>query len=178
MPYHQKRFEAVLNLFNIKTIPSLLDLIIPPKEGLFRCRVVYEPEFLDKINIEYIPYIKRDINSFKIIKDEEIKYQHKYLDRTKIDVLFAQKGDCDEIIIVKNNLITDTSIANLAFLINNKWLTPKAPLLRGTTRERLLDSTIIEKANINIDDLSKVKKVALMNAMVEFDVIDNFYFHF
>lgn len=178
MPYHQKRFQAVLNNFNIKTTHLLTDLITPPKEGLFRCRIIYEPKFLEKIEIEYMPYIKRNINSFKIIKDEEIEYCYKYLDRTTIDSLFAQKGDCDEIIIVKDNLVTDTSIANIAFFIDNKWLTPKIPLLKGTTRERFLDSKKIEEANININELSKVKKVALMNAMVEFDVIDNFHFHF
>lgn len=36
------------------------------------------------------------------------------------DILAAQKGDCDEIIIIKNGLVTDTSFTNIAIYKDGK----------------------------------------------------------
>jgi 4-amino-4-deoxychorismate lyase len=178
MPYHQQRFEEVLHFFLVYQAPLLVNLIKPPKIGLFRCRIVYDPKALDLIEILYIPYAKRAIKSFKIITDNAIEYSFKYVDRTDIDTLFAKKGDCDEILIVKNGLVCDTSIANIAFYIDGAWLTPKTPLLKGTARQRFLEQKKIKEIDMKVEDLSHVKYVALMNAMIDFDTLDSFHFHF
>ena len=77
-------------------------------------------------------------------------------------------GDCDEIIIVKNGLITDTSFTNLALFDGNRWLTPKPPLLLGPKRAQLLEAGIIEEAELTLEDLRKAEKVSLFNAMIDF----------
>jgi len=74
-------------------------------------------------------------------------------------------------LIVKNSLITDTSIANIAFFDSIRWVTPALPLLKGTTREKLLREGKIFEENIHVDDLERFSKVALMNAMIDFDII-------
>ena len=125
------------------------------------------------MNITYIPYQKRVIRTLQPIQADHLDYALKYADRTELDRLFAQKGDADDILIVKNGLATDTSIANIAFFNGTKWLTPKHPLLKGTTRARLLDEKKIFESEIYIQDLDKFTDFALMNAMIDFDVIKN-----
>jgi len=82
-----------------------------------------------------------------------------------------QKEQCDDILIIKKGLVSDTSIANIAFYDGKLWFTPKAALLKGTCRTRLLlEGKIIEK-EIRVEDIKKYKKIALMNAMIDFDII-------
>ena len=101
-------------------------------------------------------------------------YEFKYLDRTQINQLIASKGAADDILIIKNGLVTDTSIANVAFWQQNKWLTPATPLLKGTTRQRLLSAGCIEAADIKLTDLNTFTKMALMNALMDFTILENF----
>jgi len=168
LEYHQRRLEGVLNSLNAEQKYKLSSLLLPPKKGLFRCRVVYDEE---QIEISYIPYQKREIKSLKIVASNKIEYSDKYADRSSIDKLFMKKEQCDDILIVKNSLITDTSIANIAFFDGAVWLTPKTPLLYGTTRERLLNESKIVEQDIKIEDINGFLKVALMNAMIDFAII-------
>lgn len=110
----------------------------------------------------------RTISSLQVVCDDTISYSYKSCDRSQLNALAAKKGDCDEIIIVKNNLITDTSFTNLAIFDGNNWLTPKHPLLHGTQRALLLDNGLIKEADITVDDLIKAKRIRLFNAMIDF----------
>ena len=83
-----------------------------------------------------------------------------------------KRGEADEIIIIKNGLVTDTSIANIAILHDERWLTPKLPLLEGTTRKRLLNEGKVFESNITPTMLRNADKIALMNAMVDFDILN------
>ena len=79
----------------------------------------------------------------------------------------------DDILIIKDLLVTDTSIANIAFETSGgEWITPKNPLLKGTTRARLLDEGKLKEADIRVHELRSFTKVALLNAMIDFDVLD------
>ncbi len=167
--YHQERYETVLNSLGIKDIKKLENYIEAPKIGVFRCRLVYS---LDEMNVSYHEYKKREISSLKIIFDNEIDYSMKFTHRDEIDKLYAQRADCDDILIIKNLLVTDTSIANIAFYKDNRWITPKKPLLEGTTRARLLNEGKLIKADIKVQELRSFSKVALLNAMIDFDILD------
>jgi len=166
LKYHQKRLEETLQKSNI----ILQDILKPPQAGLFRCRVVY-----DGVNytVTYHPYKKKNIQTLKLVFDDDIEYSRKYYDRSNIEQLMREKSSCDDILIVKQGLITDTSIANIAFKYKKEWLTPGKPLLQGTTRMRLLEKHKIYEDDICVDDLSKFTQVALMNAMIDFDIIQN-----
>ena len=111
-----------------------------------------------------------------MIFDENISYSKKYLDREKLDNLFLQKNDCDEIIIIKNGIVTDTSIANIAIFYENFWITSKNCLLNGTTKNRLLEEKFLIEKDISIEMLKKASKIALMNAMIGFDIKENYSF--
>ena len=163
--YHNLRLnKTIYDHFGFNPQIDLKNLIDPPTKGLFRCKVVYS----DKIeSIHYYPYTPKKIATLKII-EANIDYAYKYLDRSAIELLLTQKDSADDILIVKNGLITDTSIANVAFYRQGTWYTPKKPLLPGTTRQRLLDQGVLQEAPITIDELVSFEKMALLNAMIGF----------
>lgn len=166
--YHQARYESVLDYLGAKEKKVLSRYINAPKAALLRCRLVYDGS---SIEVTYHEYKKREIESLKILYDDEIEYSMKYASREALDTLFGRRGDCSDVVIVKGGLITDTTIANIAFFDSKKWVTPKKPLLKGTTRQRLLDEQKIFEDDIKVDDIKKFSKVALMNAMIDFDII-------
>ncbi|MGQ8338880.1 aminotransferase class IV [Sunxiuqinia sp. A32] len=163
LQYHEFRFnDARKRLFNASPISLAQNIHIPQKalSGLFRCRITYS----EKIeNIEFIPHQPRKIESFKIVSDNSIDYSFKYADRSHLQKLYDQREDCDEIIIVKNNLVTDSFTGNLVFFDGEKWLTPKQPLLKGTQRQFLLDSGKIFEASINENQLKNFEKIGMIN---------------
>jgi 4-amino-4-deoxychorismate lyase len=169
LEYHNKRVANTIGL-NI----NLQEYIYPISEELLRCKIIYND--FEIINVEYFPYKKREINSFKLIFDDEISYSKKYLNREKLDELFSKKQNCDEVIIIKNGIVTDTTIANIAILYEDIWLTSKNCLLKGTTRARLLEERVLIEKDISLEMLKKASKIALMNAMIDFDIKEDYSF--
>ncbi|MCT7616756.1 aminotransferase class IV family protein [Aliarcobacter butzleri] len=167
LDYHQKRVANTIGL-NI----NLQEYINPISEELLRCKLIYDENGV--VDVLYFPYKKREIKSFKIIFDNEIEYSKKYLNRAKLDELYEKRDDCDEVIIIKNEIVTDTTIANIAIFYENSWITSKNCLLGGTTRARLLEEKKLFEKDITLDMLKNASKVALMNAMIGFDEIKNF----
>ena len=169
--YHQKRFDRTrFELFNSKNSIDLLSLLDIPKKGLFRCRVVYSKDIQ---SIEYIPYKPKVITTLKVISSN-ICYDYKYLNRDELNTLLSQNSKFDEIIIEKNGYLSDTTISNIAFYDDNykQWFTPTNPLLKGTMREKLLNNGFLKSKNIQSSEISSYKKVALMNAMIGFKIIN------
>ncbi|MCG3691797.1 aminotransferase class IV family protein [Aliarcobacter butzleri] len=167
LDYHQKRVANTIGL-NI----NLQEYINPISEELLRCKLIYDENGV--VDVLYFPYKKREIKSFKIIFDNEIEYSKKYLNRAKLDELYEKRDDCDEVIIIKNEIVTDTTIANIAIFYENSWITSKNCLLGGTTRARLLEEKKLFEKDITLDMLKNASKVALMNAMIGFDEIKDF----
>jgi len=165
LEYHQKRYSDVVNSLGSGKVKNLAEYLCPPKKGFYRCRLVYDTQ---DIFVEYYPYEPKKVKSLKLVYDDTIEYTKKSTDRTAIDALYALKGEADDILIVKNAYVSDTSIANIAFFKDGVWYTPKNPLLKGTTRARLLDEGVIVEEEITVDMLEKYSKVALFNAMIDF----------
>ncbi|NOR76062.1 MAG: hypothetical protein GQ525_13020 [Draconibacterium sp.] len=170
LEFHQTRFEtARKSLFSCSDKINLSKVIQVPKEfqiGIFRCRVIYSETI---IKIEFIPHQFRKIKSLKLIEENEIDYLFKYSDRKKLNSLFEKRGDCDDILIVKNGCITDSLTANIIIFDGKKWWTPDTPLLHGTQRAKLINEGKIKVCSISKSDISKYSKVGLINAMWNFD---------
>jgi 4-amino-4-deoxychorismate lyase len=168
LPYHNVRLnKARRELFSCEDeidIALFVSIPVEATKGVYKCTVTYNENIL---GAQFQPYTIRKINTLKLVVNNEIDYSYKYTDRMNLNKLLKQKGECDEIIIVKNGLITDTSYTNLVFYDGKKWLTPNSPLLKGTKREKLLSEGLIEEAKINADYLTKFSKLALINAMIE-----------
>lgn len=170
LDYHQARLNYSLSeLFPSAEPIELMQAISVPGNytmGTFKLRVVYGP-IIDRIEIE--PYQYRSIHSLKVVRHETINYHLKYTDRKILQELFDQRGDCDDIIILKNGFVTDSFAANLLFFDGERWFTPATPLLKGTKRQFLLDQGIIFEKEIREADIKGYRQIGMINAMVDFE---------
>lgn len=170
LSFHQFRFDlARKEYFNcLDKVDLARSLQIPPEfqKGLFRCRVSYS-EKIEKI--EFLPHQYKKVETLKLVADDSIDYKYKYSDRKHLNNLFAQRDDCDDILIVKNGCITDTLTANPIFFDGEKWWTPDTPLLSGTQRSKLLQEEKIFECRIRPGDLTKYLKVGLINALQDME---------
>ena len=137
-----------------------------PTKGLYKCRVIYDDK---SVEVEFSPYQIKPIQTLRLVEDDEIEYSHKWEDRSRLNNLFAMRGNCDDILIVKNGLITDTLYANILFEKNGRWFTPQSHLLPGVMRQYLLKKGVIEKRVITVGNYQEYDRFKLINAMLEFD---------
>jgi len=138
------------------------------RQGLVKCRIVYNEDVLE---VTYTAYLPKIIESLKLVESNFIDYQYKYLNRNHIKELYAQRGDCDDIIIVKDGMLTDSSYYNIALLKDDLWYTPSTFLLKGTRRQQLIDQGKILEADIPVKDIDQYEKLCLFNAMIDLNKI-------
>lgn len=167
LEYHQKRMDTTRHHFFEKTLPIDLKQHIQPLSipGEIKCRIVYSNNLID---ISYSPYAIRNIQSLRLIFNDDIVYPFKNTDRNKLIELSEQKGDFDEILIVRNGLLTDTSYTNIALYDGKNWITPANPLLKGTQRDSLIDQEVLHEQDIHVEDLHQYQQLCLINAMIDF----------
>jgi len=169
--FHQQRInKSQSQLFGksseINLTETLQNLPKNLTNQVYKCRIVYDTKIQ---KIEFIPYIPLKVQSLKLVLADNLDYSLKYENRSELQNLTTQKGDCDDILICQNQQIRDTSYANIVFWDGKKWLTPQMPLLEGTQRAFLLATKQIFHSKITVSDLSKFKFVRIINAMLEFD---------
>ncbi len=165
LDYHQKRLmqNSQIDLYNLAS-----NLQIKSKSTVYKWRLSYLNN--DVISSSITEYKPKDISTLKLIECNNIEYGKKYNDRSIINSLLEKRGQCDDILIVKNNYISDTSFSNILFKKEDKWFTPLNPLLKGTCRARLLDEKIIIEDNISVSDLPNFNSFMLINAMLNFSL--------
>lgn len=168
--YHEARLNRtrteLLGADELWSLEKLLSNYDLPKQGLFKCRLIYDLELL---KFEWEPYQRRPISSLKKVYDDQISYSYKYLDRSSLATLFAQKEDKDDVLIIKNGLLTDTSYCNITLYNGTEWHTPATPLLNGTQRQLLIDSGNIKEISIEENNLSQYSLIRLFNAMIPWE---------
>ena len=155
-------------LFGINEKLRLSDAITVPdefKNGIARCRVIYGPSI---VSVEFSTYHRAPVQTLKLVEANNLEYDHKYLDRTCLTRLI-DKNKADDILIVKNGFLTDTSYSNIAFTDGKYWFTPDTPLLRGTMRDMLLSKGLMKTERIKTDKLGRYTQFRLINSMLEFD---------
>ena len=171
LPYHNQRLNYTRKeIYHYQDSISLemsieIPLSLDPNIG-YKCRVLYQKAIEE---VEFIPHHPHKIRSLKIVEDNAISYPFKYEDRTKLHQLFSQREKCEDILIIKDGFLTDTSIANVILFDGLKWYTPNTPLLRGTMRAQLLENQLIEEAEIRFSDLNRFKKLMVVNALNDFN---------
>jgi len=170
LKYHQDRVEKVFRRFYAKIPPLVLaDVLTLPTSTHsvnYKCRVIYSKSIE---LVEFTEYIPKPVRSLKIVNDDSIDYSFKFADRRSLEVLLSKKGNCDDVLIIKNGLVTDTSYSNILFYDGRHWLTPDTPLLKGTCRQRLLDNHTIREQRVSFSDLTGFSHFMLINAMLGFD---------
>ena len=166
--FHNHRFNnARLTLFGIQQKSDLKQEISIPgnlANGKYKCRLVYS-DVIQKVEFEV--YRPKRIESIKLVESNAIAYEFKYEDRSKINELYENRGDFDDVLIIKNGHVTDTSYANIVFYDGLEWVTSIRPLLNGTCRKRLISENKIVEKEIRVGDLKKFQKARIINAMMD-----------
>jgi 4-amino-4-deoxychorismate lyase len=170
---HQDRVcKAMKDFFpTVKVIDlaEYLHQLAFPVQGIYKCRLVYDSMIR---NVEFTLYIPRKIETLRLVKTEMESTPYKKVDRSRLNAAYALRGDCDEIILVKNGLVTDTSYTNIAFFDGNHWVTPRIPLIYGVNRTELICKGILTEKDIPLSELENFNRVSLFNAMNEFGSIE------
>ncbi|MBO6201869.1 MAG: aminotransferase class IV [Chryseobacterium sp.] len=166
---HQKRMNDTFFHFGKECkidIQSLFLNLEHDEDGLYKFRIEYDLDNNSKTQI--VPYAISEHDDFELVIDNEIDYTFKSADRTQFQKM-KNDSSADEIIIVKENQITDTSYSNLLFLKDKTWFTPKTYLLNGVMRQSLLTSKRIKETEINLDNIKEYSHFQLINALNDFD---------
>lgn len=145
---------------------DLGDYLFPPASSeVMKCRVVYADAIEE---VTYMPYLQLPVQTLSLVFSDSVEYAFKRLDRAELQQLYQQRGDKDDVLIVRNGLITDTSIANVALFDGQSWFTPKHPLLKGTRRAQLLHQGVIREREITLEELYNYSQITLFNALIPF----------
>ena len=115
---HQQRMtETFLHFGKVCEInlQELFKELQHDENGLYKWRIVYDLNNVYKAQM--LPYAISKLDDFELVTNDDLDYSFKYLDRKMLDSI-KSKSNASEIIIVKNNSITDTSFSNILFLKN------------------------------------------------------------
>jgi 4-amino-4-deoxychorismate lyase len=168
--YHEQRMkQSMFALFGQHATVGLEEYLQEsdhPKTGLYKCRIVYDQHYLESA---FTPYAPKKIRRVKLVEDNDIDYAFKFADRKAIDRLFALREDCDDVMIVKDGMVTDCSFSNIVFRRGDEWFTPSTPLLNGTMRRYLLEKKKIQAREIRPEEVRSFDTFKIINAMLEFD---------
>lgn len=169
--WHQQRFVRTQKVnFGRVIFPELLDCISdcnsPAGEQKYKCRVLYSRE---NLQVEFIPYQPRTIKKLLLKAADKIDYSFKSADRSALNKLTKGLNPDEEILIIRNGYLTDSSFSNLALLKDGNWFTPDTNLLDGVRRQSLLDAGILKSVPIHVNDLGQFTKIRLVNAMIPWD---------
>lgn len=169
LEYHQKRVNETFRQFGKETsidLEKIFKNLQHDEDGLYKLRIVYD---LDrKFTAQLIPYAIAEIDDFQLVENNNIDYSFKYENRKEFAVM-KEEARSEEIIIVKNNRVTDTSFSNLLFLKGKEWYTPNTYLLNGVQRQYLLKSKKIKEAEITLQNLKEFSHFQIINALNDFD---------
>ena len=167
LAHHNRRMnETRQAVFGIADQLDILDYTGDcPESGFYKCRVVYGREVCE---VAFSAYTMRTVRSLRLVGSDTIDYRYKSMDRKELEALYALRGNQDDVLIVRNNILTDTSIANVALEKEGVWYTPATPLLKGTKRAWLLEQGLLAECGISVDDIYSYSRIALFNAMIDF----------
>ncbi len=163
----ERAYNTVYHHFHIKRFFDF-ESVIPDKSpynnGIYKLRVIYSSG-IECFSIS--PYELKPVRSLQIVDGSKIDYGYKYEDRSEIESLRSLRGDCDDILMVRDGFITDTSYSNIIFSDGVQIFTPSTFVLNGTKRRGMLLAGLIHEKEIRIEDVHKYKVCWMINAMLD-----------
>lgn len=167
---HIRRMQQTAEYFRFDApeLPDLVELLTPGMENIkIKCSIHYHNEIN---SIAFERYIPKVLNSLKLINASP-DYAFKYSDRRELNNLHNLREGCEEVLIVRNGYITDTTFSNVVLRKGDEFYTPHNPILNGTKRQKLLQEGTISEKVIKKDSLKEYSMLYLINAML--DIEDN-----
>ena len=167
---HQMRYERTARHFfgdeyNVENLEKIA-AGFAGNDGVNKVRIVYDGSGI--VSVACAQYQMRNKRSLRLVECDGIDYTYKYADRTALDNAMKLRGDCDNVVIVKDGLITDTSYTNIALYDGSRWLTPARPLLQGTALMRLSGEGKLTYRDIKAETVWDYSHIALFNSMIDF----------
>ena len=156
--FYDKPLE--INLIGHLSVP--VDLI----HSTVKCTVTYAEQIQ---HISYSNYQIKTLHSLKLIDHNSIDYSFKYADRQVLESLYSNRGECNDILIVKDGFLTDTLYANLVLLRDNRWYSMLNPLLLGTRLQSYLNENIVTPILVTPNDLHLYSEARIINAMISIE---------
>lgn len=166
---HQQRVNQTFAYFgkeNPIELNQIYNNLNHNEKGLFKFKVIYDLN--GNFRTQMIPYAMREVTHFQLVENNSCSYPFKFEDRSMLEQM-ATKAGTGEVIIVKDNHITDTSFSNILFRKGREWFTPTTYLLNGVQRQHLLRTKKIKQAEITLQNLNDYSHFQLINAMNTFD---------
>ncbi|MGM0626210.1 MAG: aminotransferase class IV [Bacteroidota bacterium] len=167
--WHQKRLTACMRQFFPGIGPHSLESLVSRYRDIkqpHKLRIVYDRSIRE---ISCTPYYPGRIEKFHLADAGAVSYDWKYADRSIFQEIKKGFPESDELILVKDGLVTDTSYANLAFHRGGYWYTPALPLLRGVRMTYLIKKGMLHPRSIPVDTLRHYDKFCQINAMLPID---------
>ena len=65
--------------------------------------------------MSFQPYVMRRIRSLRLVNGDGVDYRYKSTDRSVFARLLEKRGECDDVLIVRDGWVTDTSFTNVVF---------------------------------------------------------------
>lgn len=163
---HQRRVNGTFQCFDKQENTIKLNKIFEKekfeKNGIFKFRIEYDLE--GNFITENSPYMRAEIKEFQLIINDNVDYSFKYKNREVLEEM-KRKSEGREIIIIKNQCVTDTSFSNIVFFKNGQWFASSTYLLNGVQRQFLLKNNKIKEIEIGLDNISQFTHFKLINAM-------------
>ena len=166
---HQKRVNQTFAHFGKEgsiDLAKIFKNLEHDEDGFYKLRIVYDLD--KKFTTQLIPYAIPEIENFQLVENNSYDYSFKFEDRKEFERM-KTKAKTEEIIVVKNNHITDTSYTNILFLKGKEWFTPTTYLLNGVMRQNLLHEKKIKETEITLQNIKEFSHFQLINAMNDFD---------
>ena len=174
LEFHQKRVDNTFAHFGKEGSVDLAKIykhLEHDEDGLFKLRIDYDLD--KKVRTQMMPYAIPELQDFQLVENNSFDYSFKSEDRKELEKM-KMKSKAEEIIIVKNNHITDTSYSNLLFKKGKDWFTPSTYLLNGVQRQHLLKNKKIKETEITLQNLKEFSHFQMINALNDFD--ENFIY--
>ncbi len=173
LDFHQQRMDAtwlyawgVPNPICLQAVFARLQHL---PQGTCKYRIVYDRQGI--VDESCSPYQRPHIKRIKLVVADEIRYPFKSALRAMLTHYKDLYPEADDVLFVKNGLLTDTSFCHIALSDGKQWVTPHAPLLWGTTRRRLIQEGKLTPKAIRIADLPHYTHIMLFNALNDFGQI-------
>ena len=165
LEYHERRVLKTFERYFPNDRPLQLRDLSFKGDGKCKFRVVYDGQGV--VETQNRPYSKKCISTLKLIRDDQIDYSFKSADRQRLEEVSSQCLADQDVIIVKNDKLTDSSYANLIFRKDNQWYTPEDFLLNGVKRQFLLNSKTIKTTCMSPEDIRQYESISLINALLD-----------